>query len=88
MILGGATTEDHLGPFFGATLSAAEVRYLMTHEWAMSSHDILWRRSKLGLRLKADEVQSLDAFIASEQQNSLPDTITPNVNGVLPHKAP
>ena len=88
VILGGATTEDHLGPFFGATLSAAEVRYLMTHEWAMSSHDILWRRSKLGLRLKADEVQSLDAFIASEQQNSLPDTITPNVNGVLPHKAP
>jgi len=67
MILGTATEEDDLGPFFGDTLSAAEIRYLMAHEWAMTAHDILWRRSKLGLRLNRAEVQALEAFIASER---------------------
>jgi glycerol-3-phosphate dehydrogenase len=68
LILGSATTEEDIGPFFGETLSSSEVRYLMAHEWAMSAHDILWRRSKLGLRLKAHEVEALEAFITAEQQ--------------------
>jgi glycerol-3-phosphate dehydrogenase len=67
MIFGTATEEDDLGPFFGDTLSAAEIRYLMAHEWAMTAHDILWRRSKLGLRLNRAEVQALEAFIASQR---------------------
>ena len=40
-----------LGERFGADLTAAEVRYLMEREWAVDADDILWRRSKLGLRL-------------------------------------
>ena len=68
MILGNAKTEEDIGPFFGETLSSSEVLYLMAHEWAMSAHDILWRRSKLGLRLKAHEVEALEAFITAEQQ--------------------
>ncbi len=67
MILGDATKEEDLGPFFGNTLSAAEVRYLIAHEWAMTSHDILWRRSKLGLRVKPHERQALDDFIGSSR---------------------
>lgn len=69
MILGSAITEEDIGPFYGETLSTAEIRYLMAQEWAMSAHDILWRRSKLGLRLTADEVKALEAFIAAEQQH-------------------
>ena len=38
-----------LGERFGADLTAAEVRYLMRHEWAETADDVLWRRSKLGL---------------------------------------
>ncbi|NUP86322.1 MAG: glycerol-3-phosphate dehydrogenase, partial [Burkholderiaceae bacterium] len=31
----------------------AELRYLVREEWARSADDILWRRTKLGLRLDA-----------------------------------
>ena len=61
-----------LGRDFGATLTEAEVRYLMTHEWARTAEDVLWRRSKLGLRLSADEIAALDDWItdASASQQS------------------
>ena len=49
---------------FGADLTAAEVRYLMTKEWAQTADDVLWRRSKLGLRLTADQAARLDRFMA------------------------
>ena len=38
----------------GAT--AAEVRYLMAHEWARFPDDILWRRTKLGLTMQAEGI--------------------------------
>jgi len=50
-VLGAAKNLDNLGEMFGATLSEAEVIYLFEHEWARTADDILWRRSKLGLRL-------------------------------------
>ncbi len=49
-ILGNATSYADLGTRFGADLTAAEVRYLMNKEWAVDADDVLWRRSKLGLR--------------------------------------
>ena len=54
-----------LGRQFGATLSEAEVRYLIDQEWAVTAEDIVWRRSKLGLRLSADQVATLDDWIAT-----------------------
>jgi glycerol-3-phosphate dehydrogenase len=62
-VLGAAKSGTDLGPFFGE-LSAAEVRYLMQHEWARTADDVLWRRSKLGLRLSADERNALAGFMA------------------------
>ncbi|MGI4951965.1 MAG: glycerol-3-phosphate dehydrogenase [Janthinobacterium lividum] len=50
-VLGGATDLAGLGEHFGAGLYAAELRYLREHEWARTGEDVLWRRSKLGLRL-------------------------------------
>jgi glycerol-3-phosphate dehydrogenase len=35
----------------------------MAHEWAVSAEDIVWRRSKLGLRLSKDEIASLDQWL-------------------------
>lgn len=54
-----------LGPEILPGLYAAEVAYLMKHEWASCADDILWRRSKLGLHLAADSAARLDAWITT-----------------------
>ncbi len=66
-LLGNAASSADLGENFGATLTEAEVRYLMAQEWALSANDIVWRRSKLGLRLSADQVAALDRWMAHER---------------------
>ena len=66
-VLDGATSSKALGEVFGADLTEAEVRYLMRAEWAVTAADIVWRRSKLGLRLTADEIGRLDTFMAQFQ---------------------
>ena len=58
----GVSSRDGMGPFFGP-LGAAEVRYLMKHEWARTADDILWRRSKLGLKLSISEREALARFM-------------------------
>jgi glycerol-3-phosphate dehydrogenase len=71
-ILKGATGKASLGRDFGAGLHEAEVLYLMRGEWAEEAADILWRRSKLGLRLGADQVAALEAFMAARIGSALP----------------
>jgi glycerol-3-phosphate dehydrogenase len=63
-VLGKAQSFADLGACFGADLTAAEVRYLMMHEWAHDSEDVLWRRSKLGLRFSPEEREALSRFMA------------------------
>lgn len=63
-ILGPATNCADLGQAFGLHLTAAEVRYLMTKEWARFPDDILWRRSKLGLTMSCEDREALAAFMA------------------------
>ncbi|MEM6490703.1 MAG: glycerol-3-phosphate dehydrogenase [Pseudomonadota bacterium] len=65
---GGATDEAGLGRRFGYNLYEAEVRYLMAREWARGAADVLWRRSKLGLRVTADEAAALDAWMADARR--------------------
>jgi glycerol-3-phosphate dehydrogenase len=62
-VLATATRLDDLGLRFGADLTAAEVRYLMEKEWAQTADDVLWRRSKLGLRFSETQRAALDGFI-------------------------
>jgi glycerol-3-phosphate dehydrogenase len=62
-LLGSAKSFADLGQSFGATLMESEVRYLMANEWACTADDIVWRRSKLGLRLSPDEIAALDEWI-------------------------
>ncbi len=59
-VLGGAKTAADLGRDFGATLTEAELRWLVTREFARSTQDVIWRRSKLGLRLTQAQVRALD----------------------------
>lgn len=63
-IVEGAKSLEDLGEHFGADLYAAEVDYLRDHEWARTAEDILWRRSKLGLRLDDDQCQRLADYLA------------------------
>lgn len=48
-----------LGQYFGAGLYEAELEYMKNHEWAMCAEDALWRRSKLGLHMTAEERQAV-----------------------------
>ena len=63
-VLGDASERADLGEAFGPELTAAEVRYLMTREWARFPDDILWRRSKLGLTLGMADRERLEGFMA------------------------
>ena len=65
--LGDAKSPADLGQSFGATLTESEVRYLMASEWALTAEDIVWRRSKLGLRLSPAEIAALDDWIAAHR---------------------
>jgi glycerol-3-phosphate dehydrogenase len=64
-VLGNANDRADLGPAFGPELTAAEVRYLMTKEWARFPDDILWRRSKLGLTMPPRDRDALAVFMAT-----------------------
>ena len=63
-ILEGATGTADLGRDFGAGLSEREVDYLVANEWAESADDILWRRTKLGLRMTPAEREALAGYLA------------------------
>ena len=61
--LGDAKSRSDLGRDFGAGLSQAEVDYLRREEWAVTLEDVLWRRSKLGLRLDAGQRADLGDYL-------------------------
>jgi len=62
-VLGQAKSTRDLGEDFGAGLSETEVRYLMKNEWAESVDDIVWRRTKCGLRMTPKQVERLDQWL-------------------------
>ncbi|MGZ8254427.1 MAG: glycerol-3-phosphate dehydrogenase, partial [Burkholderiaceae bacterium] len=52
-------------------LTAREVAYLVDHEWAETADDVLWRRSKLGLRLAPDQRAAVDLYLAVPRSTPL-----------------
>ncbi|MDH7797385.1 MULTISPECIES: glycerol-3-phosphate dehydrogenase [unclassified Beijerinckia] len=68
ILLGGASGYDDLGQSFGAGLFEREVDWLIHREWAMTTEDILWRRSKLGLSMSAEERDGLNKHLAQRFQ--------------------
>ena len=60
-VLGDAQSLADCGRHFGHGLTEREVDYLKRREWAVSAEDILWRRSKLGLRFTPAEAEALAA---------------------------
>ena len=64
-ILGDATTAAELGQDFGATLTEAELRWLMTREYARRAEDVVWRRTRLGLRMTEDQIAAIEQFMSA-----------------------
>ena len=52
-----------MGEQFGAGLTEREIKYLREREWASDLEAILWRRTKLGLHLSAEQQARLQAYL-------------------------
>jgi glycerol-3-phosphate dehydrogenase len=63
-VLDGVHSPQDLGREFGSGLSEREVEYLTSQEWASSADDILWRRTKLGLRFSKEQRSALEEHLA------------------------
>lgn len=70
VLLGTASSRADLGACIGDDLYAVEVDYLMAHEWALEASDVLWRRTKRGLRLNADEAAVLDSYMRGKRASA------------------
>lgn len=62
-MLGEAKTLADCGRHFGHGLTEREVRWLVEREWACTADDVLWRRSKLGLRFSGGEKAALAEWL-------------------------
>jgi glycerol-3-phosphate dehydrogenase len=62
--LAGARDLADLGQCVAPGLHEAELDYLVAHEWARSADDILWRRSKLGLHMSAQDREAVEMWLS------------------------
>jgi glycerol-3-phosphate dehydrogenase len=58
--LDGASKPEDLGRHFGDNVYEAEIVYLVKMEWAKTSEDILWRRSKLGMHIQEATIKAIE----------------------------
>ena len=64
-LLGDARTAADLGEDFGVQLTAREIDYLVTNEWARTADDVLWRRTKCGLPMTRDARARVADYLAA-----------------------
>lgn len=75
-LLDGASSGSDLGRDFGAGLTEREVSHMVTNEWARTLDDVIWRRSKLGLRLTQGEKAALARHLGDDAAASAADPPT------------
>lgn len=51
------------GEWDARLLGEREVGYMRDHEWAETADDVLWRRSKCGLHMTADQRHAVAAYM-------------------------
>ncbi len=66
--LGQSRRREDLGRSFGPELTEAEVGYLMSCEYALNAEDVVWRRTKAGLRMTAQDMATLDVWMSAPAQ--------------------
>ena len=62
-VLGRAQAKADLGRKFGYDLTEREVLWYINQEHVRCVEDLIWRRSKLGLRLTSKQIRELNAYI-------------------------
>jgi glycerol-3-phosphate dehydrogenase len=62
-VLRGVSAIDDLGQYFGANLYAREIDYMLVHEWATTAEDILYRRSKAGALMTAEQKSAVASYV-------------------------
>ncbi len=70
-ILGDSRRREDLGRAFGGDLTEAEVDYLIEKEYARSAEDVIWRRTKSGLRMRPVEVAALGEWMTARQKTAI-----------------
>ena len=56
---------DENGIHFGKGFTQAEVEWLIHHEFAYHTDDILWRRTNMGLDLTKKQINAVQKFVTS-----------------------
>jgi len=64
--LQGANEESAMGDMLAPNVYTRELDYLIEHEFAQCSEDILWRRTKLGLYLTPEQVLDVDNYVGKK----------------------
>jgi glycerol-3-phosphate dehydrogenase len=87
-MLEGVRVVDDMGERFGWDLTEREVRWMRDREWARTVDDVLWRRSKLGLRLSPAEARRLADWMDGPEAETAPAAIAgdtePPIRPVIP----
>ena len=68
LMLDGVHSRADLGAEVAPDLYEAELFYLRRHEWALTADDVLWRRTKLGLRYSPAQRQAVADWLAAQAQ--------------------
>ena len=69
-VIGEARQLGDLGDEVAPGLYARELHYLRREEWAGTAEDVLWRRSKLGLRYTPAQCEAVAAWMAGHALSS------------------
>ena len=62
-VIGSAKSEKDMGKKFGSDLTEKEVNWFLENEYVYTVEDLIWRRTKIGLRLSKQEIKALDLYI-------------------------
>ncbi len=69
-ILKEASALSDLGEDFGHEFYEAELKYLVEHEWVRSLDDAIWRRTKQGMWLTAEQQARISEWLAQHAGKS------------------
>ncbi len=69
-LLAGVNALADLGRHFGHGIYEAELRYLADFEWAKTGEDVLFRRTRMGIKMNAKEQAAVEDWFAEHQANA------------------
>ncbi len=64
----GPWVSEKLESRIGGDLAERQIRWMMTREIACNAEDIVWHRTRQGLRMTLSETASIDAIMAASDK--------------------